>query len=119
MFLLNQRTRCRGSEGLDEATVTAVMNDWRTAPVNERVRAALGFLEKHAVPEGEVTAADITTLRTAGLSDQAIREVMYVCFNFNILTRLADALDFDTPNSFEKEGDELFKRGYLSSSLSG
>jgi hypothetical protein len=43
----------------------------------------------------ELTSADFDGLRVAGLSDDAIDDVAYVCALFNTIDRLADALDFD------------------------
>ena len=41
---------------------------------------------------------DIAGLHQAGLDRQAIEEAVYVCFLFNVLDRLADALDFELPS---------------------
>jgi alkylhydroperoxidase family enzyme len=38
----------------DEPLVKAILEDWRTAPVNERMRAMLGFLEKVTLTPTEV-----------------------------------------------------------------
>ncbi|MCG8349595.1 MAG: hypothetical protein MI924_17655 [Chloroflexales bacterium] len=80
---------------MDEATVQAVLDDWRTAPVSPRLRAALALLETLTLRPQELSAADIEAARRAGLSDQAIEEAMYVCFLFSIMDRLADAFDFE------------------------
>jgi len=41
-------------------------------------------------------------LRAAGVDDQAITDVIYVCFLFNVIDRVADALGFDIPPSYNK-----------------
>lgn len=99
----------------------AVLNNWRTAPVNERVRAMLGFLEKVTRTPGEVGPEDILPLRAVGLNDQAIQEALYVCTMFNMIDRWADAFDFHIPSKegFKKGGQTLFKRGYGISSIPG
>ncbi len=74
---------------------------WRTDLLREEVRVAFGFLEKlNARPE-EIGPDDIQALRDAGLSDEAIRDAIYVCASFNVIDRLADAFGFDVP-SYEK-----------------
>lgn len=105
----------------DETLVQAVLKDWRTAPVNERVRAMLGFLEKVTRTPAEVGPKDILPLRAAGLNDQAIQEALYVCVLFNMIDRWADAFEFHVPSAegFKKGGQTLFKRGYGISSISG
>ncbi len=95
--------------GLDHATVAAVLEDWRAAPVPERLRAALSFLETLTLRPTTVTAATMRELKAAGLSDRAIREATYVCFLFGVLDRLADALDFTMPSD-----DEARRIGSLS-----
>ena len=79
--------------------MAAVLKDWRTAPVNERLRSTLGFLEKVTLSPAEVSSEDINALRAAGVSDRAIEEALYVCFAFNVMDRLADAFNFDLPTA--------------------
>jgi alkylhydroperoxidase family enzyme len=101
--------------------VAAVLEDWRTAPVNERVRATLGFLEKLTLSPAEVRSDDIAPLRSAGVSDRAIEEALYVCFLFNVMDRLADAFDFELPSArgVQKTARMLYKVGYWQASIPG
>jgi alkylhydroperoxidase family enzyme len=95
------------------------LEDWRTARVSERVKSALGFLEKLTVSPGYVGPGDIDAMKMAHLSDKAIEEVIYVCFLFSVMDRLADSLGFDmhTPEDFQRGGRMLFSRGYRRLSL--
>ena len=61
----------------DDALVTAVLQNWRTAPVNERLRGMLGFLEKVTLTPSEVTPQDVVALHSAGVNDRAIEEALY------------------------------------------
>jgi uncharacterized peroxidase-related enzyme len=79
----------------DEALVRAVLDDYRAAPIDERLRAALAFVEKLTVAPESVSAADIAPLRAAGLSDRAIEEAIYVTFLFSTIARIADAFGFE------------------------
>ena len=99
----------------------AVLEDWRTAPVNEKVRSMLGFLEKITLSPGEVSSDDIATLRSAGLSKRAIEEALYVCFLFNLIDRLADAFDFHLPTAegYRRNGRVLYTLGYRIASIPG
>jgi len=101
--------------------VGAVLEDWRTAPVNEKVRSMLGFLEKITLSPGEVSSDDIATLRSAGLSKRAIEEALYVCFLFNLIDRLADAFDFHLPTAegYRRNGRVLYTLGYRIASIPG
>jgi len=74
-----------------------VLADWRTAPVDPKVRATLGFLEKLTLAPAELRPADVEPLRRAGVSDAAIEDAIHVCVLFNVYDRLADSLTFHLP----------------------
>lgn len=101
--------------------MAAVLADWRTAPVSERLRAALKYLETLTRRPTEVNAGVMRELKAAGLNDRAIREATYVCFLFNVLDRLADALDFTLPTEEQarKIGSLAFRLGYAIAKLPG
>ena len=100
--------------GLEPALVEAVLDDWRTADIDNRLRAALDFLEKLTLTPGQLGKADMQRYREAGLSHDAIREAAYVAFLFSVMDRLADAFDFEMPNESElgATGDFLYNQGY-------
>ena len=91
-----------------------MLDDWRTAPIGEKLRATLGFLEKLTLCPSDIGPEDVAPLRAAGLSDQAIEDAIYVCAYFNVIDRVADALGFDipSPEGFAQGADSLLKRGY-------
>jgi len=95
--------------------VKAVIDDWRSAPLDAKLRAMLGFLEKLTLQPNEVRPADIAPLRSAGLSDDAIEDAINVCALFNIYDRLADALGWYLPDAagYAASAQALMKRGYL------
>jgi alkylhydroperoxidase family enzyme len=92
-----------------------VLIDWRTAPVDPKVRAALGFLEKLTLAPADVRPADVELLRVAGVSDEGIEDAIQVCVLFNIYDRLADSLSFHLPgpDGYAASGRSLMKRGYV------
>jgi uncharacterized peroxidase-related enzyme len=99
---------------LSEDLVNAVLDDWRTAPIDDKLRATLGFLETLTLCSGDVGREDVAPLRAAGLSDQAIEDAIHVCAFFNMIDRVADALGFEIPppEGFSQGADSLLKRGY-------
>lgn len=105
----------------DDQLVAAVLENWRTAPVNDRFRGMLGFLEKVTLTPADVKPEDVMALHSAGISDQAVEEALYVCFLFNVIDRLADAFDFDLPTAegFQQSGKSLYRLGYGTSSIPG
>lgn len=108
-------------QAINEQTVQAILSDWRTAEVDEKLRATLGFLQKLALCPAEVSTADIDIVRAAGVSDQAIEDAIYVCFVFSVLARLADAFDFDltTPARWQVGGKVFYWLGYSRTSIPG
>ncbi len=108
-------------KGLDRETVEAVLADWRTAPIADRLRATLSYLETLTLRPGEITAETMRGLKAAGVTRRAIEEATYVCFLFNVLDRLADALDFTLPTAEEAEtiGKLTFRLGYGIAKLPG
>ncbi|MFL6193464.1 MAG: peroxidase [Thermoanaerobaculia bacterium] len=79
----------------DDETVRAVLADYRTAPVSERLRAMLGFLEKLTLRPAEVGPEDVAPLRAAGLTREEIEDAIHVCVLFNLINRIADSLGFE------------------------
>jgi alkylhydroperoxidase family enzyme len=91
------------------------LDDWHTAPIEEKLRATLGFLEKLTLAPGDIMPEDVETLRVASLSDQAIEDAIYVCVYFNIIDRIADSLGFDVPSAeyFAVRAGNFLREGYL------
>lgn len=102
------------SRELGKEAVRAVWADWRTAPVSPKLRAMLGYLETMSLRPEQLGADDLAPLRAAGLSDQAIEDAIYVCAAFQIIIRIADALEFHVPDeaSFDKAAESMLQRGY-------
>jgi alkylhydroperoxidase family enzyme len=94
--------------------VQAVLDDWQTAPIDEKLRSMLGFLEKLTLSPGEVASDDGAALRQAGISEQAAMDAIYVCALFNIIDRVADSLDFavPTPEDFARSASNPATRSY-------
>ncbi len=92
-----------------------MLADWRTAPVDPKVRATLGFLEKLTLAPADVRPADLEPLRAVGVSDAAVEDAIQVCVLFNIYDRLADSLGFHLPgpDGYAASGRSLMRRGYV------
>ena len=94
--------------------VRAALEDYHNAPISDKLKAMLCFLEKLTLQPEAITPEDITPLREAGLNDAAIEEAIHVCAAFNILDRLADSFGFqlldEAGNDFSAK--HLLTRGY-------
>lgn len=60
-----------------------------------RQRALCDYAAKMTREPASMTAADLNPLREAGLSDEAILDVVEVAAYFNYINRVADALGID------------------------
>jgi len=94
--------------------VPTALNDYRTAPIGEPLRATLAFLERLTLRSETVSPADVLPLRLAGVTDQAIADAVLVCALFSIMDRLADSFDFalQTERGWRTGAEMPLKRGY-------
>lgn len=94
--------------------VEAMLRDWRTAPIPEKLRVTLGFLEKLTLQPHEVGPADVAPLRQAGLSDEEIADALHICTAFNLINRLADSFGWEMQKeeAVERFASMLLKMGY-------
>ena len=99
---------------LGNGLTRAVLNDWRTAPIDEKLRATLGLLQQVTLAPDEVGQEDVERVRASGVRDEAILDALYVCALFNLIDRIADAFEFHVPpeDAFVRAAPMLVKRGY-------
>ena len=92
-----------------------VLENYRTAPIDEKLRAMLGLLETLTLHPEQLNPSEILPVLAAGVTREAIRDAFYVAFLFNTYDRLADTLGWELPNQayYAKAGQRLFKKGYL------
>jgi alkylhydroperoxidase family enzyme len=91
-----------------------VKHDWSTAPIDERLRATLGFIEKLTLRPHELAHADADAVLAAGVSRDALVDAIHVAALFNMIARLADSLGWDVPSfeQFHARADAMLAGGY-------
>jgi hypothetical protein len=91
-----------------------VFADPDTAPIAPRLRAALGLVRKLTLAPEEVGADDLRAILSAGVSEDAVRDAVYVCFAFNLIDRVSDALGFDLMDEkgYRRGAQVLLRAGY-------
>jgi alkylhydroperoxidase family enzyme len=91
-----------------------VLDDYRTAPIDEKLRAMLGLLETFTLRPEAIGPSDVRVALAAGVSREQIRDAFYVAFLFNTYDRLADTLGWELPEEgyYAKAGEFLLKKGY-------
>lgn len=92
-----------------------VLDDYRTAPIGEPLRATLAVLETFTLHPDLLTPERVRAALDAGVSREALREAFYVAFLFNTYDRLADTLGWELPGDqyYVGAGRRLLKHGYL------
>jgi alkylhydroperoxidase family enzyme len=90
------------------------VENYRTAPIDEKLRATLGLLETFTLRPDQISAADVRPVLATGVTREQIRDAFYVAFLFNIYDRLADTLGWELPDQayYAKAGQFLLKKGY-------
>jgi len=91
-----------------------VRDDWRTAPIDERLRATLGFIEKLTLRPAELTQADANAVLATGVNRDALIDAIHVAALFNMIVRLADSFGWDVPpwDAFAARADGMLAGGY-------
>jgi alkylhydroperoxidase family enzyme len=99
---------------LGEAITQAVFADPATAPISPKLMAGLGLVKKLTLSPEEVGADDIRAMLKAGVSEDGVVDVLYVCFAFNLIDRVADALGFDLMDEegYRQAAQVLLRFGY-------
>jgi alkylhydroperoxidase family enzyme len=92
----------------------AVKRDWRTAPIDERLRATLGFVEKLTLRPTDLTHDDAASVLATGVTEEALVDAIHVAALFNMIVRLADSLGWDVPtfDDFHARADAMLTGGY-------
>ena len=94
-----------------------VLDDYTTAPIDEKLRAALGLLRKMTLDHGSLGPEDVRSVMRAGVSKRAIEDALEVAFLFNVYDRLADAMGWAVPprasGYYQVAARRLLKHGYI------
>ncbi|TDP91857.1 carboxymuconolactone decarboxylase family protein [Labedaea rhizosphaerae] len=100
--------------GVDPAVADACLEDHRTAPIAEPLRATLSVLETMTLHPDRLHGADMKEAMAAGATRAQLKDAAAVGALFNIITRYANALDFAIPTDpeFDKAAVMMLKRGY-------
>lgn len=94
-----------------------MLDDYTTAPIDERLRATLGLLQKMTLDHASLGPDDVRTVMREGASREAIRDALEVAFLFNVYDRLADAMGWDVPLAasgyYQGAAKRMLKHGYI------
>ena len=91
----------------DQGVVDQIMEDWKSADMNEADRALIAFAQKLTWANATVGDAEIDSLRAHGFDDAAISSAVQVVAYFNYINRVADGLGVDREEWIAVDGREL------------
>jgi uncharacterized peroxidase-related enzyme len=77
---------------LDEDMVTALENNYETAPISEQNRVMLDYVVQLTKDATRIFPEDHDRLRRAGFDDKGILQITLIASWFNYINRVADAL---------------------------
>ncbi|HEX2341360.1 MAG TPA: hypothetical protein VHI98_12850 [Vicinamibacterales bacterium] len=93
-----------------------VLDDYTTAPIDDKLRATLGLLKKMTLDHGNLGPEDVRAVLRTGVSKQAIQDAFEVAFLFNIYDKLADSMGWDVPaisgGYYQVVAKRLLRHGY-------
>lgn len=99
--------------GITDGTLTALLSDVDSAPVEERIRPVLRYVRKFTLTPGRITPADAEAILAAGWPEQALHDAASVCGLFNLMNRLVDGLGVTADDSyFPTSANRLADIGY-------
>ena len=92
----NQCPFCVGTHGeIARLTLGAVIDDrWKDGRYGVRATATANLLEALTRDPDSIPHSQLTAVRSAGVDDVALIDAFYVAYVFNVINRIANALDF-------------------------
>ncbi|MPZ83189.1 MAG: peroxidase-related enzyme [Actinophytocola sp.] len=99
--------------GIGEGTLTALLDDVDTAPVDVRLKPLLRYVGKLTRTPSRMTEADATAVFAAGWDERALHDAVSVCALFNFMNRLVDGLGITAgADYFSVSAQRLADSGY-------
>lgn len=92
----------------------AVLEDFRTAPIDEKTKALFAFIEQMNRESNRLQKEDLDRAKAAGWSEEALYDAITVCALFNFYNKWIDATGVsDLPAmAYEASGERLATHGY-------
>ena len=77
---------------LDQELVTALEEDYASAPISEQEKAMLDYVVQITRDATRISPQDHDRLRSVGFDDKGILQITLIASWFNYINRVADAL---------------------------
>lgn len=95
--------------------VDAVLDDYTAAPIPEKLKSMLAFVEKVTLDSANIGQDDVDVVKQSGWSDEAIYDAITVCAMFNFFNRWVNASGVsDMPTAaYQIGGKRMAIEGYV------
>jgi alkylhydroperoxidase family enzyme len=92
-----------------------VLEDYRTAPIDEREKALFAFIEKMNAQSNQIRREDVDAVKAAGWTEDAIYDAITVCALFKFYNAWIDATGVhDLPaGAYARSGKRMAAHGYM------
>ena len=99
--------------GYEEGTVDALLAGIDTAPVADRMKPVLRYVEKLTRQPASLTQQDADAVFAAGWGDKDLHDAVAVCAMFNFMNRFVEGLGIEADEKYFKMGAKrLVEGGY-------
>lgn len=117
---LNACSFCHGSHkavakqfGIEPKVIEQLVDDVDSAPIKDSLKPVFHYLKKLTLNPSKLTIADVSTVKTAGWSEDALHEAILVGCLFNFYNRLLDGHGIKgNSHIYQFAGEHLAKNGY-------
>ena len=119
LFCANSHTAVAAELLGSRELVDATLNDYTTAPISDKLKALLAFVEKVTRDAAQITQTDVDTATLAGWSDEALYDAITVCAMFNFFNRWVNATGVSDmpPAAYQLGGKRMAVEGYAPSPI--
>lgn len=106
--------------GIDETMLETLMTSPETAPVEQRLKPILRYVQKLTLSPSRMTEGDARAVYEAGWSEEALVHAVAVCAYFNNMNRLVEGTGI-VGDAAGRAGaaERLIANGYLGTARSG
>ncbi len=95
--------------GLEEETITALVEDIDSAPIDEKLKPILRYVRKLTLTPSKMVQGDADAVFAAGWSEEALHDAVLVCALFNFMNRVLDGSGISPKPAFEKPDADALK----------
>jgi uncharacterized peroxidase-related enzyme len=95
--------------GLPEETITALVDNIDSAPIEEKLKPLLRYVRKLTLTPSKMVQSDSDAVFAAGWPEEALHDAVLVCALFNFMNRVLDGAGITPKPVFDKPDEDALK----------